>query len=97
VAQALLPAAPAFLSAQAFDATTHEGLQANRGFPVLGTAPGDDASMEKDPIVEEVRRIREAQAAKHNFDVEAILAARKRQAQSRRKIVAPVERRKLSA
>jgi hypothetical protein len=54
--------------------------------------------MEKDHIVEEVRRIREAQASKHNFDVEAILAAaRKRQAGSRRKIVAPVERRKLSA
>jgi len=32
--------------------------------------------MSRDPIVDEVRRAREREAAKHSFDVKAILAAR---------------------
>ncbi len=48
--------------------------------------------MLKDPIVDEIRRIREEQAAKHGFDVKAILAAaRKRQQRSKRKIVSFVQ------
>jgi hypothetical protein len=44
--------------------------------------------MIKDPIVDEVRRIREKQAAKYGFDIEAILAAaKKRQSRSRLKAV----------
>jgi hypothetical protein len=44
--------------------------------------------MPKDPIVNEVRRIREDQAAKRGFDVRAILAASKtRQRRSRRRVV----------
>ena len=44
--------------------------------------------MPKDHIVEEVRRIREEQAAKHAFDIKAILAAaKKRQRRSGRKVV----------
>ena len=44
--------------------------------------------MLRDPIVDEVRRIREDEAAKHGFDIKAILAAaKKRQRRSRRKVV----------
>ena len=44
--------------------------------------------MLKDELVEEVRRARESQAARWNFDLKAILAdARKRQAKSERKVV----------
>ena len=44
--------------------------------------------MAKDYIVDEVRRVREAQAAKHGFEVKAILAAaRRRQRRSGRKVV----------
>jgi hypothetical protein len=44
--------------------------------------------MWKDEIVEEVRRIRDAQAAKFNYDIDAIVAdARKRQQASGRKTV----------
>ena len=44
--------------------------------------------MSKDPIVEEVRRVRETEAAKHNFDVKAILtAAKKRQRRSGHQVV----------
>ena len=44
--------------------------------------------MLKDELVEEVRRAREAQAARWNFDLKAILAdARKRHAKSERKVV----------
>jgi len=47
----------------------------------------------KDEIVEEVRKVREQNAAKWNFDVKAILAdARKRQAQSGRKVVSFVSK-----
>ncbi|MGA2878849.1 MAG: hypothetical protein ABSG13_07850 [Bryobacteraceae bacterium] len=35
--------------------------------------------MSRDPIIDEVRRSREREAAKHGFDVEAILAAAKKQ------------------
>jgi hypothetical protein len=47
--------------------------------------------MPRDPIVDEVRRVREDEAAKHGFDVKAILAASKRRQQrSRRKVVSLV-------
>ncbi len=42
----------------------------------------------RDPIIDEVRRIRETEAAKHGFDVKAILAAsKKRQRRSKHKVV----------
>ena len=54
--------------------------------------------MAKDPIVDEVRRIRESSAAKYNFDIKAILAAAKRrQIRSGHKVVSPDLRKKLSA
>jgi hypothetical protein len=54
--------------------------------------------MAKDYIVDEIRRVREEQAAKCAFDVEAILAAaRKRQRRSARKVVSLVQKTKLSA
>ena len=44
--------------------------------------------MLKDGLVEEVRKARQEQAARWNFDLKAILAdARKRQSQSGRKVV----------
>lgn len=44
--------------------------------------------MAGDYIVDEVRRLREEQAAKHGFDVKAILAAAKRrQRRSKRTVV----------
>jgi ribosomal protein L14 len=44
--------------------------------------------MSRDPIVDEVRRARESEAAKHGFDVKAILAAsKKRQCRTKRKVV----------
>ena len=44
--------------------------------------------MLKDELVEEVRKARQEQAAKWNFDLKAILAdARKRQAKSGHKVV----------
>ena len=55
--------------------------------------------MARDPIVDEVRRARESQAAKHGFDVKAILsAAKKRQRNSGHRIVSFVRKnQKLSA
>jgi hypothetical protein len=54
--------------------------------------------MAKDYIVDEVRRIREEQAAKCRFDIKAILAAaKKRQRTSGHKVVSMVAKRKLSA
>ena len=54
--------------------------------------------MAKDPIVDEVRRIREEQAAKHSFNIKEILAAaKKRQRRSGHKIVSLVSKKKLSA
>ena len=55
--------------------------------------------MSNDPIVDEVRRIREAQAAKYDFDVRKIVAAaRKEQRRSKRKVVSLVgKKQKLSA
>ena len=41
--------------------------------------------MPRDTIVEEVRRVREEQAAKYGFDVKAILAASKRRQRRSRK------------
>ena len=49
--------------------------------------------MPKDPIIDEVRRIREDEAAKHGYDIKAILAAsKKRQDRSRRKVVSFVQK-----
>ena len=54
--------------------------------------------MVRDPIVDDVRRVREELAAKYGFDVKAILAAStKRQDMSTHKIVSFVPRKKLSA
>jgi hypothetical protein len=54
--------------------------------------------MSRDPIVDEVRRVREQEAAKHGFDLKAILAAaKKRQRRSKHKIVSLVPRRKATA
>jgi ribosomal protein L14 len=55
--------------------------------------------MSRDPIVDEVRRARKSEAAKHGFDVKAILsAAKKRQRRSGRKVVSFVqEAQKLNA
>ena len=54
--------------------------------------------MANDPIVDEVRRIREEQAAKYAFDVKAILAAaKKRQRRSGHKVVSFVPKKRPSA
>ncbi len=54
--------------------------------------------MANDYIVDEVRRVREEQAARYAFDVKAILAAaRKRQRRSGRKVVSLVQKKKLTA
>jgi hypothetical protein len=54
--------------------------------------------MARDHIVEEVRRVREDEAAKYGFDVKAILvASKKRQRRSKRKVVSFVPKKKLSA
>ena len=54
--------------------------------------------MGKDPIVDEVRRVREELAAKHGFNVKAILAASKRrQRRSSHKVVSLIPKKKLSA
>lgn len=54
--------------------------------------------MTRDPIIDEVRRVREIEAAKHGFDVKAILAAStRRQRRSGRKVVSLVGKKKLSA
>jgi len=54
--------------------------------------------MPRDPIVDEVRRVREEEAGKHGFDVKAILAAsKKRQRRSRHKVVSFVPKKKLTA
>ena len=54
--------------------------------------------MGRDYIVDEVRHIREEQAAKYNFDIKAILAsAKRRQRRSGRKVVSFVPKKKLSA
>ena len=54
--------------------------------------------MARDPIVDEVRRVREDLAARYGFDVKAILmASRKRRGPSRHKVVSVVPKKKLSA
>jgi hypothetical protein len=58
------------------------------GGTVLGAS-----NIAKDYIVDDVRRVREKQAAKYVFDVIAILAAaRKRQRRSGRKVVSLVQK-----
>ena len=53
--------------------------------------------MTDDYIVEEIRRIREKQAAKYGFDLKKILdAARRRQRRSGHKVVSYVKKKKLS-
>ncbi len=53
--------------------------------------------MTQDPIVEEVRRIRQEQASRHKFDLKAILsAARRRQQRSKRKVTALVSKKRLA-
>lgn len=53
--------------------------------------------MAKDYIVDEVRRSREELAARHNFDIKAILAAaKKRQRKSGHKVVSLVRKKKLT-
>ena len=54
--------------------------------------------MLRDPIVDEVRRVREDLAAKHGFDIKAILvASKKRQGRSNHRVVSFVSKKKLSA
>ena len=54
--------------------------------------------MVKDPIVDEVRRVRADIAARHGFDVKAILvASKKRQGRSTQKVVSFARKKKLSA
>lgn len=54
--------------------------------------------MTRDPIVDEVRRVREDEAANYSFDVKAILMASKaRQRRSKRKVVSFAPKKKLSA
>jgi len=54
--------------------------------------------MARDPIVDEVRRVREDEAAKYGFDVKAILvASKRRQRRFRHKVVSSVPKKKLSA
>ena len=54
--------------------------------------------MARDPIVDEVRRVREDEAAKYGFDVKAILvASKRRQRRSRHKVVSFAPKKKLSA
>ena len=53
--------------------------------------------MSRDYIVDEVRRIREEQAEKYEFDIRAIIdAARKRQRKSGHKIVSFVPKKKMA-
>jgi hypothetical protein len=54
--------------------------------------------MAKDPIVDEVRRVRQDLAAKYGFDIKAILmASKKRQRRITHKVVSFVPKKKLSA
>lgn len=54
--------------------------------------------MSKDPIVDEVRRVRQKQAAKYGLDVRAILAAsKKRQRRSKHKVVSLLAKKNLSS
>jgi hypothetical protein len=58
----------------------------------------EEDCVSRDYIVDEVRRIREEQAAKLDFDIKAILAAaKKRQRKSRHKVVSLVPEIKLTA
>jgi hypothetical protein len=51
--------------------------------------------MSRDPVVDEVRRVRENQAAKYDFDVKRILAAaRRRHRRSGHKVVSFASKKK---
>jgi hypothetical protein len=57
-----------------------------------------ESIVSRDPIVDEVRRVCEEQAARHDFNVKAILAAsKKRQERGKHKIVSLAAKKKLSA
>ncbi len=50
--------------------------------------------MTRDPIVEEVRKVREGRAARYSFDPRAIAEeARRREKESERRVVCPPKRR----
>ena len=54
--------------------------------------------MPKDPIIDEVRRAREDEAAKYDFDIKAIInASRERQVQSGHKTVSLARKQNSSA
>lgn len=54
--------------------------------------------MARDPIVDEVRRVREQLAARHGFDIKAILvASKRRQARSTHKVVSFAPKKRLRA
>ena len=54
--------------------------------------------MSNDPIVDEVRRVREVLAAKYGFDVKAILmASKKRQRRSAHKVVSLAPKKKVDS
>ncbi|MGH9720284.1 MAG: hypothetical protein ACRD8O_08730 [Bryobacteraceae bacterium] len=54
--------------------------------------------MAKDPIVEEIRQVREGLAARYNYDPKAMLAAaKKRQRKSGRRVVSFLTKKKLTA
>ena len=53
--------------------------------------------MMKDPIVDEIRRVRQNEASKHGYDVKAIVAAaKKRQRRSTHKVVSFVRKRSVT-
>ena len=57
-----------------------------------------ESVMARDPVIDEVRRVREEEAVKYRFDVKAILAAAKRrQRRSGHKVASFVSKKKLSA
>ena len=52
----------------------------------------------RDPIIDEVRRIREEQAARQSFDLKKILAAAKKcQLRSKHKVVSFIPKKRVSA
>ena len=58
-----------------------------------GEGNAEAAAMYEDPIVEEVRRYRQARAAKFNYDIDAMVEdARKRQGTGGHKVLQPPKR-----
>jgi len=52
-------------------------------------------TMQRDPIVEEVRRIKEEHAARYNYDIRAMgMALQEEQERSGRKVVSPAKRKR---